>query len=103
MEIEIDESDKKTLLRLTGSITFKNSNDLRKVLVKFSEKKTKKTYVDMSHVDYVDSSAIATFIEFLQLIRPYRGILVLTNLNETCKEIFKIARLDKIFTFDKEI
>ncbi|MDD5454977.1 MAG: STAS domain-containing protein [Candidatus Ratteibacteria bacterium] len=101
MDIKIlDESDERADVSLNGTITFKNSNELRVVLVDLSKKKIKKIRVDMKDVDYLDSSAIATFIECLKITRAYGGELVLRNLNETCKDIFMIARLDKIFTFE---
>ena len=100
MDIEIKESAPKTIVAINGTITFKNSNELRMVLVDLSKKKVKQIYVDMKGVDYLDSSAIATLIECLQMTRPYGGGLILSNLNETCRDIFMIARLDKIFTFE---
>ncbi|MCK4904728.1 STAS domain-containing protein [bacterium] len=100
MDIKIvDESDDKATVAIKGSITFKNSNELRVVLVDLSKKKIKEIRIDMKDVDYLDSSAIATFIECLKITKAYGGALVLLNLNETCKDIFMIARLDKIFTF----
>jgi anti-sigma B factor antagonist len=100
MDIKVlDESNQKATVAIVGTITFKNSNELRAVLVKLSNKKIKEIYIDMQGVDYLDSSAIATFIECLKMTKLYGGALVLTNLNETCRDIFMIARLDKIFTF----
>lgn len=100
MEIKLDELDQKARIAVDGTITFKNSNRLREVLVRLSGNKTKKIYVDMGGVDYLDSSAIATFIECLQMTKSYGGVLVLSNVNETCMDIFMIARLDKIFAFE---
>lgn len=101
MDIKIiDESSDKVTISLNGTITFKNSNELRVALANLSKKKIKKILVDMKGVDYLDSSAIATFIECLKTTKAYSGELVLFNLNETCKDIFMIARLDKIFTFE---
>ncbi|MFH1548154.1 MAG: STAS domain-containing protein [Candidatus Omnitrophota bacterium] len=100
MDIKIvDESNDKATVAIKGTITFKNSNELRVVLVDLSKKKVKEIHIDMKDVDYLDSSAIATLIECLKITKAYGGALVLLNLNETCKDIFMIARLDKIFTF----
>ncbi len=101
MDIKItDESKDQTTVSLNGTITFKNANELRVALVDLSKKKIKKIRIDMQGVDYLDSSAIATFIECLKITKAYGGEFVLFNLNETCKDIFMIARLDKIFTFE---
>ena len=100
MDIKVvDESAQKATVAINGTITFKNSNELRVVLVDLSKKKIKEIYIDMKGVEYLDSSAIATFIECLKITKEYGGALILSNLNETCKDIFMIARLDKIFTF----
>jgi len=101
MDIKIiDESEDKATVSLSGTITFKNANELRVALADLSKKKIKKIRIDMQGVDYLDSSAIATFIECLKTAKAYGGELALFNLNETCKDIFMIARLDKIFTFE---
>ncbi len=101
MDIKIiDESGDQATVSLNGTITFKNSNELRVALTNLGKKKIKKIRIDMNGVDYLDSSAIATFIECLKITKAYGGELVLFNLNETCKDIFMIARLDKIFTFE---
>lgn len=100
MDIKTNESGQRTTVTINGTITFKNSNELRVVLVELSKKKIKEIYIEMKGVDYLDSSAIATFIECLKLTKSYGGALVFSNLNETCKDIFMIARLDKIFTFE---
>ena len=100
MDIKTNESEQRTTVTINGTITFKNSNELRVVLVELSNKKIKEIYIEMKGVDYLDSSAIATFIECLKLTKLYGGALIFSNLNETCKDIFMIARLDKIFTFE---
>ena len=100
MDIKTNEAGKKATVTITGTITFKNSNELRTVLVELNKKKIKEIHIDMQGVDYLDSSAIATFIECLKSTKTYGGNLILSNLNETCKDIFMIARLDKIFTFE---
>ena len=100
MNIKTAEADGKATVTINGTITFKNSNEVRVVLVNLSKKKIKEIRIDMQGVDYLDSSAIATFIECLKLTKSYGGNLILFNLNETCKDIFMIARLDKIFAFE---
>ncbi len=100
MDIKANESGEKATVTINGTITFKNSNELRVVLVNLSKKKIKDIHIDMKGVDYLDSSAIATFIECLKTTKSYGGNLILSNLNETCRDIFMIARLDKIFTFE---
>ncbi|MBU1767100.1 MAG: STAS domain-containing protein, partial [Candidatus Omnitrophica bacterium] len=60
MDIKIvDESNDKATVAIKGTITFKNSNELRVVLVDLSKKKVKEIRIDMKDVDYLDSSAIA--------------------------------------------
>ena len=100
MDIKTNESEQNATITIAGTITFKNSNELRVVLLDLAKKKIKRIRIDMKGVDYLDSSAIATFIECLKITKAHNGELVFFNLNETCKDIFMIARLDKIFTFE---
>jgi anti-sigma B factor antagonist len=58
---------------------------------------TKRLILNLTEVPYMDSSAIAVFVEALQKLRKTGGKIYLTNLQPRVKGLLEIARLDTIF------
>ena len=86
------------LATVRGEIDLHNSPDLRGALLEIlNQAKPKKLIVNLSAVPYMDSSAIAVFVESLQKLRKAGGKLYLTNLQPRVKGLLEIARLDSIF------
>ncbi len=81
-----------------GEIDLHNSPDLRGALLNIlAQAQPKKLILNLSTVPYMDSSAIAVFVESLQKLRKAGGKLYLTNLQPRVKGLLEIARLDSIF------
>ena len=86
------------LATVQGEIDLHNSPDLRGALLSIlTETQPKKLILNLSGVPYMDSSAIAVFVESLQKLRKAGGKLYLTNLQPRVKGLLEIARLDSIF------
>jgi anti-sigma B factor antagonist len=86
------------LATVRGEIDLHNSPDLRAgLLALLTEAQPKKLILNLSAVPYMDSSAIAVFVESLQKLRKAGGKLYLTNLQPRVKGLLEIARLDSIF------
>ena len=51
--------------------------------------------LDLSEVDYIDSTGLAVVMEYFRDTAEYGGILCLTGLNEKLKTIFEIVGLDR--------
>ena len=53
--------------------------------------------VDLSRVNYIDSSGLALFIEVMQRVQNYGGRFALCGLRDNVRHIMEIARLDQVF------
>lgn len=53
--------------------------------------------IDMSQVDFVDSSGLFTLVSVLRSAREKGVRLVLCNLKATVRLIFEISQLDRVF------
>jgi anti-sigma B factor antagonist len=51
--------------------------------------------LDLAKVDYIDSSGLATIIEYFRDAAKHGGILCLTSLHENLKTAFQIVGLDR--------
>ena len=81
-----------------GDIDLSRSPSLRTSLRQAQQAKPAKLVVDLEHVDYMDSSGIATLVEALQNARRSGTKMVLCGMKERVRSIFEIARLDTVFS-----
>ncbi len=97
MQVTTKNSDKGAVISVSGDIDLYTSPDLRKAITKLVKKKISLLVVDLKQVDYMDSSGVATLVEGLQLTARYDGSFRVASLNEDVREVFELARLDKVF------
>ena len=79
-----------------GEMALGNSPDARKVIL-HCLKKMKHVVVDLSAVDYIDSSGIASLVEGFQYARSNNLEFGLIGVSEAAMSVLKLARLDKVF------
>ncbi|OKP52645.1 anti-anti-sigma factor [Serratia marcescens] len=53
--------------------------------------------LDFSRVDFIDSSCLGALVSILKTING-KGELVLCSLNDNIQQLFKLTRMDRIFT-----
>ena len=86
------------IVSIRGEIDLHNSPELRNhMLEHLGDGTIKRLILNLTEVPYMDSSAIAVFVEALQKLRKTGGKIFLTNLQPRVKGLLEIARLDTIF------
>lgn len=85
-------------LQLTGEIDLHASPMLRERLHKLAAKKTPALAVDFSGVSYIDSSGLATLVEYVRDAKPHGGKLALHGLQPKVQMVFELVRLNELFT-----
>jgi anti-sigma B factor antagonist len=98
MQIEKTQSGHATTLKLVGEIDLHASPDLRKELQACAAAKLPVLLVDFSGVDYIDSSGLATFIEYVRDAAGFGGKIALFGLKKKVRTIFDLVRLNELFT-----
>lgn len=58
---------------------------------------TKNVLLDLSHVEFIDSSCLGALVSILKSVSG-QGELVLCSLNGTIQNLFKLTRMDRIFS-----
>lgn len=81
---------------LSGEVDLSKSPDARKVILN-SLKKKKHVMVDLSAVDYIDSSGVASLVEGFQYARSNSLEFGLVGVSESAMNVLRLARLDKVF------
>lgn len=98
MEIFARQSEGGVIIDLSGDIDLAHSPAMRKVLLgEIKEKHTRKVYLNLKNVRYIDSSGIASLVEGLKASRDQGSRMILYGLNSSVREVMELSRLQKIF------
>lgn len=98
MKISARRIDQATILDVTGNIDMSNSPEVRKALLQeIRAKRAPRVVLNLTSVQYIDSSGVASLIEGLKASRESGARFVLFGLNESAREVLKISRLLKLF------
>ncbi len=97
MQINLEEKSDISVFRVEGDIDINSSPEFKKYFDKKITNERKKIIVNLTKVDYVDSSGLATLVEVLKNLRSKGGKLKLTNLSAKVRGLFEITKLDKLF------
>src|SRR5277367_3560454 len=103
MQITEHTEDTIPVVSITGDIDLETSPQLRDFLKPKSSKKTPALLLDFSGVNYIDSSGLATLIEYFQAVQGFKGRLALAALSPRVKNVFEIVRLEQIFAIYPDV
>ena len=88
MQIEKSSENDVTTLKVSGEVDLHASPELRSELQSCVSEKTPVLLVDFSAVEYIDSSGLATFIEYLRDAAAYDGKIALFGMKQKVRTIF---------------
>jgi anti-sigma B factor antagonist len=98
VEISKTEDRGASILQIEGEIDLHASPTLRAELHQLAEAETPLVLIDFSGVQYIDSSGLATLIEYVRDCKPYGGKIALFALQPKVKMVFELVRLNELFT-----
>ena len=96
------ERDDKLVIRLTGDVNLEHAPGIRQLLLN-AVTKCKDVVVDLSAVDYIDSSGVANLIEALQAAKTQGTGFALAAVSGKAERVLKLSKLDTVFTFYKNV
>lgn len=97
--IRFEKSESLTTIFVNGEVDLSNSAEVRKTILG-ALKTTPEVKVDLSEVEYIDSSGIAAMVEGLQFANSNARTFSLTNPSTQVRNILELARLDQVFNID---
>lgn len=96
MAFPVEEKQGFSVVLLNGEVDLNRSPDARKVILNCL-KKLKHVMVDLSAVDYIDSSGVASLVEGFQYARSNNLEFGLVGVSEAAMNVLRLARLDQVF------
>ena len=85
------------IIKLGGDIDLQHSPKLRQLLQSKISTKVPLLLLDFADVRYIDSSGLATLVEYYKNSRAFSGRLAVAALSERVHSIFDLVRLSEIF------
>ncbi|MBN8712306.1 MAG: hypothetical protein BGO12_12845 [Verrucomicrobia bacterium 61-8] len=101
MQIEKLKDAQATTLKITGEIDLHASPTLRADLRECASEKAPVLLIDFTDVEYIDSSGLATFIEYVRESSSFGGRIALFGLKKKVRTIFDLVRLNELFTISE--
>lgn len=89
--------DHTSVIELEGEVDVYTAPQLKQQIITLLDNNTTKVIVDLTSVDYLDSTALGVLIGGLKRLRERDGSLDLVCPNPRIRRIFEITGLDKIF------
>ena len=81
------------VLAIEGEIDLSRSPELRALLLAYAKKRSPALVLDFQEVRYVDSSGLATLVEYVRLAQEYGGKFGIAHVSDRVRTIFDLVRL----------
>ena len=100
---EVERSDDVLIVTLRGEIDHHSAVGVRgEIDALIYEERPKKTVLDMSDIDFMDSSGLGLIMGRYALMQRIGGELTLRSPNERIMRIFELAGLERIIKIERE-
>lgn len=99
MNLKINQTEKEDniiYLTLSGEVDVYTASNLKETLIPLTEIKGKELIVDLSNVQYIDSTGLGIFIGALKSTHNFGSSIKLVGLTDRVRRLFKITGLDEV-------
>ena len=98
LELETDKRGDRSVVTLRGEIDVYTAPRLRQALIDLVEGGATQIVVDMSAVDFLDSTGLGVLVGGLKRVRMKEGSLSIVTSQDKILKIFDITGLNKVFS-----
>jgi anti-sigma B factor antagonist len=90
------------IVSISGRVAIDTSSRMRGRLADALRSKPDAITIDLSQVDYMDTSGLATLIEAMRLARQQNTQLLLRGVQEQPRYLLKVSDLDRVFPIEED-
>lgn len=96
--IKTDKRDKIDIISFTvNKINALITEDIREEINRLSSAPSARIIIDLTGVEYIDSSGFSLFLSVMKSVRNNYGILKFANPDPRVMEVFRMLHLDTVF------
>ncbi|RSD21136.1 anti-sigma factor antagonist [Mesobacillus subterraneus] len=103
ISIDVKETESMLAVKVSGEIDAYTAPQLREKLFPMSEKEGIKMVVDLSEVNYMDSTGLGVFVGVFKNVRAHNGEFKIVGLSERLQRLFEITGLADIIDINSQI
>ncbi|WLR54952.1 anti-sigma factor antagonist [Mesobacillus subterraneus] len=103
ISIDVKEKESKLAVKVSGEIDAYTAPQLREKLFPLSEKEGVEMVVDLSEVNYMDSTGLGVFVGVFKNVRAHDGEFKIVGLSERLQRLFEITGLADIIDINSQI
>ncbi|KKB38210.1 anti-sigma factor antagonist [Bacillus thermotolerans] len=103
IKIDIKETEKYTKVNVAGEIDAYTAPKLRETVTPHAEQENAKLVIDLSEVEYMDSTGLGVFVGLFKSLNAKGGSLQLVGLSERLQRLFDITGLADIMNINTEV
>jgi anti-sigma B factor antagonist len=93
----IDWQDRSAIVTVAGDIDMARSKAFQAALTEIINEKPDRVIVDLSGVDYMDSSGVASLVKLHTQTKKIGATMALAQVGKRVMSIFEIMRLNQLF------
>ncbi|MBN1499473.1 MAG: STAS domain-containing protein [Spirochaetes bacterium] len=97
MDITFKDHGEHKIIAISGEVDLYNVSELKKQLFSITDGSCPSVVIDMSNVNYMDSSGIGALVAGQKKMKANNGKFALMNIHDDVLNILKLATLDKFF------
>ena len=97
MKIDVSRSGNGARISISGSMYVEDSASVREKLIALLDEGVYNLTLDLSGLDYVDSSGLGVLFSIHKRCLQKGGKMTITGLRGMVEELFKLTRLDLVF------
>ncbi len=102
LQVELLEKDSVQYFKVVGEIDAFTAPILKERLEPMQKVKGLQAAIDLSNVDYIDSTGLGVFVGFYKALKQNEGHMKITGVNARLKRLFEITGLDDIMDIEAE-
>lgn len=97
MDISVSEDDKLVKITVNGDIEMMTIKNFKQKLFELGQNIDKDIEIDLSNVDYIDSSGVGVLISLLKLQKKKNKNLIINKVSPKVLNVLKLSSLSDVF------
>ncbi|HEX2054240.1 MAG TPA: STAS domain-containing protein [Actinomycetota bacterium] len=90
--------DGKTIIELIGDLDFHTARRLRETLIEFHSQGVNHVTLDLTELEFIDSSGLSVLVAGLKRLRSGGGDLTLRSVSDQTRRVLEVSGLSRVLS-----